>query len=237
MNELFNLERWATTFANSSALWDGFIFTIEVAVFALLLSLILGTVLGVASTTRSRTLKRIARIYVEFFQNTPIVVQVFFAYTAGPMVLQSITGSAHPIRIAPFILVVVCVGLYHAAYVAEVVRTGIEAIPKGQMEGAQSQGFTRVDAYRYIILPQTFAIILPPLANQALNLIKNTSVLALIAGGDLMYQADILVSDTGYLQGYILCTLMYFAICFPLTLLMSWLERKFSFGKSRVKEA
>lgn len=237
MNELLNPERWALTLANSSALWNGFLFTIGVSLAALLLSITLGTLLGVVSTTKNRTLKAIARVYVEFYQNTPIVVQVFFAYTAGPMVLQSILGAAHPIRIAPFLLVVICVGLYHAAYIAEVVRTGIEAVPKGQMEGAQSQGFTRADAYRYIILPQTFAIVLPPLANQALNLIKNTSVLALIAGGDLMYQADILVSDTGYLQGYIICTLMYFAICFPLTLLMSWLERKFSFGKKAVKEA
>ena len=116
------------------------------------------------------------------------------------MILQAATGAEHVVRIAPFLLVVVCVGLYHGAYVAEVIRTGIEAIPRGQMEGAQSQGFSRVQAYRYIILPQTFRIILPPLANQALNLVKNTSVLALIAGGDLMYQSDIIVADTGYLQ-------------------------------------
>lgn len=94
------------------------------------------------------------------------------------------------------------------------------------MEGAQSQGFTRVQAYRYVILPQTFRIILPPLANQALNLVKNTSVLALIAGGDLMYQADILVADSGYLQGYIVCCAMYFLICFPIAMLVTWLEKR-----------
>lgn len=226
MNELFNPERWAATFAQSDALWQGFFFTIEVALGGLLLSLVLGTILGVMSTTRVFTLRGIARVYVEFYQNTPIVVQVFFAYTAGPMVLQAIFHTPQVVRIAPFVLVVLCVGLYHAAYVAEVIRTGIQAIPRGQMEGAQSQGFSRVQAYQYIILPQTFRIILPPLANQALNLIKNTSVLALIAGGDLMYQSDILVSDTGFLQGYVLCTIMYFVICFPLALLISHLEKR-----------
>ena len=93
-------------------------------------------------------------------------------------------------------------GLYHAAYVSEVIRTGIESVPRGQMEAALSQGFSRVQAYRYVILPQTFKVILPPLCNQALNLVKNTSVLALIAGGDLMYNADGFVSTYGYLQGY-----------------------------------
>ena len=224
--ELFNPERWAATLANTDLLWQGFLFTIEVSLAGLLVSLLVGTLLGVFSTTQSRVLRGISRVYVEFFQNTPIVVQVFFVYTAGPMLLQAITGAEHVVRIAPFVLVVICVGLYHGAYVAEVIRTGIEAIPRGQMEGAQSQGFTRVQAYRYVILPQTFRIILPPLANQALNLVKNTSVLALIAGGDLMYQADILVADSGYLQGYIMCCLLYFIICFPLAVLVQYLERR-----------
>lgn len=224
--ELFDAERWAATLANSDLLWQGFFFTIEVSLAALALSLVIGTILGVFSTTRSTLMRAIARVYVEYFQNTPIVVQVFFVYTAGPMILQAITGAEHVVRIAPFLLVVVCVGLYHAAYIAEVVRTGIEAIPRGQMEAAQSQGFSRVQAYRYIILPQTFRVILPPLANQALNLVKNTSVLALIAGGDLMYQADIIVADSGYLQGYIVCCAMYFLICFPLATLITWLEKR-----------
>ena len=93
-------------------------------------------------------------------------------------------------------------------------------------EAAQSQGFTRAQAYWYIVLPQTFKIILPPLCNQALNLVKNTSVLALVAGGDLMYRSDNFVSLYGYLQGYIVCCLMYFIICFPLAMLVQWLERR-----------
>lgn len=129
-------------------------------------------------------------------------------------------------RIAPFALGALGVGLYHAAYVAEVIRTGIEAVPRGQMEAAQSQGFSRLQTYAYIVLPQTFKIILPPLCNQALNLVKNTSVLALVAGGDLMYRSDNFVSLYGFLQGYIVCCLMYFIICFPIAMLGQWLERR-----------
>ena len=204
-------------------------------VAGLILSLVLGTILGVFSTTRSRVLRAISRIYVEFYQNTPLPVQVFFMYMAGPKILQTITGVSSPVRIAPFVLGFVGVGLYHAAYISEVIRTGIEAVPRGQMEAAQSQGFTRAQSYLYIILPQTFKVILPPLCNQALNLVKNSSVLALVAGGDLMYNADGFVSTWGYLQGYIMACVLYFIICFPLAVLVQWLEKR-SKERPRAKE-
>ena len=218
--------RWERTLSNMGPFWEGWAFTLKVVLAGLALSLALGTLLGVFSTTRSKVLRAISRVYVEFYQNTPLPVQVFFMYTAGPQVLQAITGAASPVRIAPFTLGVLGVGLYHAAYVSEVIRTGIESVPKGQMEAALSQGFTRVQGYIYVILPQTFKVILPPLCNQALNLVKNTSVLALIAGGDLMYNADNYVSTYGYLQGYIMCCLLYFIICFPLAILVQYLERR-----------
>ncbi len=218
--------RWERTLSNMGPFWEGWAFTLKVVLAGLALSLALGTLLGVFSTTRSKVLRAISRVYVEFYQNTPLPVQVFFMYTAGPQVLQAITGAASPVRIAPFALGVLGVGLYHAAYVSEVIRTGIESVPKGQMEAALSQGFTHVQGYVYVILPQTFKVILPPLCNQALNLVKNTSVLALIAGGDLMYNADNYVSTYGYLQGYIMCCLLYFIICFPLAVLVQYLERR-----------
>ena len=227
--------RWQATFANMDQLWQGFSVTLQVVVAGLILSLVLGTILGVFSTTRSRVLRAISRIYVEFYQNTPLPVQVFFMYMAGPKILQTITGASSPVRIAPFVLGFVGVGLYHAAYISEVIRTGIEAVPRGQMEAAQSQGFTRAQSYLYIILPQTFKVILPPLCNQALNLVKNSSVLALVAGGDLMYNADGVVSTWGYLQGYIMACVLYFIICFPLAVLVQWLEKR-SKERPRAKE-
>ena len=223
---LFDPRRWEITMSEMPSLWEGFAFTLQVVIAGLLISLVLGTLLGVFSTTHSRVLRAISRVYVEFFQNTPLPVQVFFYYMAGPRVLQMITGADSPVRISAFAIGALGVGLYHAAYVSEVIRTGIESVPRGQMEAALSQGFTRVQAYSYIILPQTFKVILPPLCNQALNLVKNTSVLALIAGGDLMYNADNFVSTYGYLQGYIMACVLYFIICFPLAVLVQWLERR-----------
>ena len=226
LDGLFDLRRWQITLSSMDGFWQGFAFTLQVVVAGLAISLVLGCVLGVFSTTRSRILRAISRVYVEFFQNTPLPVQVFFYYMAGPRVLQAILGAPSPVRLSSFAIGAIGVGLYHAAYVSEVIRTGIESVPRGQMEAAQSQGFTRAQAYLLIILPQTFKVILPPLCNQALNLVKNTSVLALIAGGDLMYNADNFVSTYGYLQGYIMACVLYFIICFPLALLVQWLEKR-----------
>ena len=226
LDGLLDPMRWSLTFAEMDSLWTGFALTLKVVLAGLALSLVLGTILGVFSTTRSRVLRGISRVYVEFFQNTPLPVQVFFMYMAGPKLLQAILGTADPVRTSAFALGVLGVGLYHAAYVSEVIRTGIESVPRGQFEAALSQGFSRLQSYAYIVLPQTFKVILPPLCNQALNLVKNTSVLALIAGGDLMYNADNFVSTYGYLQGYIMACVLYFIICFPLAILVQWLEAR-----------
>lgn len=226
LESLLDPRRWQITFDSIDAFCDGFFVTLQVVVWGLILALALGTILGVFSTTRSRVLRAISRVYVEFYQNTPLPVQVIFMYLMGPQLLQIATGSAAPVPIPSVVLGFVGVGLYHAAYVAEVIRTGIEAVPRGQMEAALSQGFTRVQAYIYIILPQTFKVILPPLCNQALNLVKNSSVLALVAGGDLMYRSNSFVGTYGYLQGYILACVMYFIICFPLSMLVQYLEKR-----------
>ena len=226
LESLLDPRRWQITFDSIDAFWDGFFVTLQMVVWGLILALALGTILGVFSTTRSRVLRAISRVYVEFYQNTPLPVQVIFMYLMGPQLLQLATGSAAPVPIPSVVLGFVGVGLYHAAYVAEVIRTGIEAVPRGQMEAALSQGFTRVQAYIYIILPQTFKVILPPLCNQALNLVKNSSVLALVAGGDLMYRSNSFVGTYGYLQGYILACVMYFIICFPLSMLVQYLEKR-----------
>lgn len=226
LESILDPRRWEITLSSIDAFWDGFFVTLQVVVYGLVLALVLGTVLGVFSTTRSRVLRAISRVYVEFYQNTPLPVQVVFMYLMGPQLLQRVLGTPTPVPIPPVVLGFVGVGLYHAAYVSEVIRTGIESVPRGQMEAAKSQGFTTVQAYRYVILPQTFKVILPPLCNQALNLVKNSSVLALVAGGDIMYRSNSFVGTYGYLQGYIIACAMYFVICFPLALLVQYLEKR-----------
>lgn len=217
---LFQWKRWEALFeVFPEEYWPGFLMTLKVALTGLLLALVLGIVFGLLSTTKVKLCRAISRIYVEFFQNTPLVVQVFFYYNCLPFVIGG--------RVPKFLLGVMGVGIYHGAYVAEVIRTGIEAVPKGQFEAAYSQGFSYLQTMRYIILPQTLKIILPSLANQALNLVKNTSVLAMVAGLDLMYYADRWGADRGYfVQAYFSCALLYFVICFPLARLARYLENR-----------
>ncbi len=215
---LFAPAKWQRLFRNLPVFGEGFLITLQVAALALLLALLVGIILGVVSSGPSKILRGIARVYVEFFQNTPLVIQIFFYFNALPYI-----GIMLPVKT----LGVLGVGFYTGAYISEVVRTGILSIPIGQMEAAQSQGFPYLQAMRTIILPQTITIVLPPLTNQAVNLIKNTSILAIIAGGDLMYRADSWAnSSLAYGPAYICAGFLYFVLCFPLSTFARHMEEK-----------
>lgn len=218
---LFDVKRWSALFdAFPEYYVAGFLMTLKISLVGLAVALVLGVLFGVFSTAKLKLFRIFSRIYVEFIQNTPLALQVMFYYSILPMLF-----SSSGFRIPKFVLGVLGVGVYHGAYIAEVIRTGIEAIPKGQSEAAASQGFSYLETMRHIILPQTIKIIMPPLANQALNLVKNTSILAMVAGMDLMYFTDSWASDRGYFaQAYFTSALMYFIICFPLARLARYLE-------------
>ncbi len=210
--------KWEALFSDWSVFAEGFKTTILAAVLALLLALALGIIFGVFSTTSNKLLRGISRVYVEIIQNTPLVIQIFFLYNGLPHL-----GLLLPV----FTVGVLGLGGYHGAYIAEVVRAGIQSIPRGQMEAAVSQGFSHWSAMRHIILPQAVRVVLPPLTNQGVNLIKNTSVMAMVAGGDLMYHADSWSSETLYYgPTYVVVGLLYLILCFPLAKLAQWLERR-----------
>ena len=207
--------RWQNLFQEWPALLRAFLTTLEASVLALILALVLGVIFGRMSTSHHRLPRAVARVYVEFFQNTPLMIQLFFVFFALPY-----TGVSLP----SFTCGVLCVGVYTGAYISEVVRAGIQSIPQGQFEAAYSQGFTYLQTMLLIILPQTVKIILPPLVNQCVNLIKNTSVLAMIAGGDLMYVANNWATNgsASYGPAYLISGVLYFCLCFPLS---TWARR------------
>ena len=207
--------RWQNLFQQWPALLQAFLTTLEASALALILALVLGVIFGLMSTSHHRLPRAVARIYVEFFQNTPLMIQLFFVFFALPYAGVSLPS---------FICGVLCVGVYTGAYISEVVRAGIQSIPQGQFEAAYSQGFTYLQTMLLIILPQTVKIILPPLVNQCVNLIKNTSVLAMIAGGDLMYVANNWATNgsASYGPAYLISGVLYFCLCFPLS---TWARR------------
>lgn len=216
MSTPFALHKWEALFKDFSIFGQGLTVTIMVSVVALILALIIGCIFGLFATSKVKILEVLSRIYVEIIQNTPLVIQIFFLFNGLPYL-----GIVLPILIIGFIGLAV----YHGAYVTEVIRSGVLAIPKGQLEAAYSQGFTYWQAMVYIILPQAKKIILPPLTNVAVNLIKNSSVLAIIAGGDLMYHADSWSSyNLYYGPAYVVTGVLYFCLCYPLTRLAKKLE-------------
>lgn len=210
--------KWEALFSDWTVFAEGFAVTLFVAVSALLLAMILGIIFGVMASSNVTVLKRISRVYVEVIQNTPLVIQIFFLYHGLPHM---------GIMLDVIAVGILGVGVYHGAYISEVVRAGIEAVPKGQVEAAYSQGFTYVQAMQHVVLPQARRMAYPPLTNQAVSLIKNTSVMAMIAGGDLMYHADSWSSNNLYYgPAYVVTGLLYIALCYPLARYARHLERK-----------
>jgi putative glutamine transport system permease protein len=210
--------KWQACFQAWPVFVTGLGITALVSFSSLTLAVILGIIFGTIQTAHWKSLKIVARIYVEFIQNTPLVIQVFFLYN----------GLPHLGIVLPVLAVgIIGVGVYHGAYIAEVFRAGIQAVPKGQKEAAYSQGFTFWQTIYLIIIPQTRPVILPPLTNQAIFLIKNTSVLAMIAGGDLMYRADSWSSNNlHYGPAYIVTGMLYLSLCLPLSRLARRLENR-----------
>lgn len=216
MSGLFSADAWGKVWAYRSSFLHGLGNTLETAFGGLVLALLLGIIFGLFSTGKIKILRIIARIYVELFQNTPVLLQMCFLY-------YGLAFSGNSIGIIG--TGIITLGIYHGAYMSEVIRAGIEAVPKGQFEAAESQGFSYISYMYHIILPQSIKIFLPPMVNQVVNLIKNTSCLYIVGGADLLSLTYSFVTGatTGgaYAPAYVLTGVLFFAVCFPLSTLAS----------------
>ncbi|MCI8468844.1 MAG: amino acid ABC transporter permease [Eggerthellaceae bacterium] len=218
MGEVFAPYKWEALLERWPDILHAFGTTVAISALALVIALVLGFLFGVLSVSRHAVLRGITRVYVELVQNIPLLLQVFVLYAVFPLLGLSL---------ASFWIGVLAIGVYHGGYISEVVRSGIGSIHRGQFEAARSQGFSPVQVMTLIILPQAMRIILPPLAVQAANLVKNTSVLALIAGGELMYFSNSFAGDTSYYgPAYVAAAVLYFVICFPLSRAAVYLEHR-----------
>ena len=228
MSGLFSLESWSTVWTHRESFLLGLGNTLQTAVCALALAFIIGAALGLMSTSGSKLLRIIARIYVEFVQN-PLLLQLCFLYYA----LAFAGVSLGVIRTG-----IIALGVYTGAYMGEVVRAAIESVPKGQFEAAQAQGFNYLQRMGYIILPQSIPVMLPPMVNQVVNLFKNTSCLYIVGGADLISVTYSFVTgaSTGgaYAPAYIVCGLIFFVVCFPLSTLAARWEASLKERKGRV---
>ncbi|MDF7639324.1 amino acid ABC transporter permease [Lactobacillus sp. ESL0791] len=202
----------------SNQLLVGFGWTVLSSVLALIFSLIIGGAFAIMEVVPNKVARFIGHAYVEIFRNIPLLVITMFFYLVIPMYVVKING---------FTAGTIGLTLYTSAFIAETIRSGIQSVSKGQMEGARSTGMTYWQAMRYIILPQAFKIVIPPLGNQFINLVKNSSVLAFVAGFDLMYQANSIASITfDTINSYLVVGVLYLIITLPLSYYMRYLEKK-----------
>jgi glutamate/aspartate transport system permease protein len=158
-------------------LLSGVVVTIQTSLFAWAIALIFGSIVGVLRTLPSKSASRAGFLYVEFFRNMPLLVQLFLWFFVLPELLPSSWGTwLKQLRNAPFYTAAIGIGLFMSARVAEQMRAGIGSLPRGQKLAATALGLTTAQTYRYVLLPMAFRIILPPLTSEFLNTIKNTSV-------------------------------------------------------------
>lgn len=195
----------------------GFGWTILSSILALIGSTILGTAFALMEVVPNRLVNIIGRIYIEIVRNIPLLVITMFFYVV----------IANVIKISGFAAGTFGLTLYTSAFIAETVRAGINAVPKGQLEGAMSNGLSWWQGMRYVVLPQAFKLVIPPLGNQFINLIKNSSVLAFVAGLDLMYQANQISQTTFDTFGpFIIVGIFYLILTMPLSYYMRYLENR-----------
>lgn len=194
--------------------------TLAASLISLVTSFILGAIIAVFRITPVKPLQWLGTIYVEFIRNIPLMLIAFFTLVGLPLVIGTV--------LIPFVAGLTALTVYTSAFIAEVIRAGIQAIPKGQMEAARSSGLTYTQAMWHIILPQAVKLVIPPLGNQFLNLVKNSSIFTVLSATDIMYQADLINSDTfDTFSTYIFAAMFYLVLTIPLSFGIRYLEHKY----------
>ncbi|MBB3110173.1 putative glutamine transport system permease protein [Paenibacillus phyllosphaerae] len=202
--------------------WESYLLGLRNTVLASLLALVgsfvLGTLIAVFRIAPWRLTQFVGAAYVEVFRNIPLLLVVYGFYLGLP---------AFGIPLNGFVSGTLGLMVYTSAFIAEAIRAGIMAVPQGQTEAARSSGLTYAQTMRLIILPQAIKIVIPPITNQFLNLVKNSSVLGVVAGLDLMYYGDIVNLETyNTTDTYFFVALLYLLLTLPLAYASRVLERR-----------
>ena len=199
--------------------------TLQLSVVSVALSFILGLLIAVMRMSNVKPILWFSHAYLEFFRNTPLLVQIFFWYFGSYKILPMVVNDWLNTMNFEFAAAVIDLTIYTSAFIAEDIRSGVRSIPKEQMEAARSSGFSYLRSMYYIILPQAVRLTIPPLINQFLNLTKNSSLAMTIGVAELTYQARQVESYTfkGF-EAFTAATLVYLG----LSLIITWLVMLYS---------
>jgi len=206
--------------------------TVILAALTVLLGVMLGTVLALMRLSKFRVLKFISAAYIEFIRGTPVMVQIFIVFYGLPQLgIEFPEVPALGQGFPRFMAGVIALSINSAAYVAEIIRAGIQAVDVGQMEAARSLGLTHRMAMTYIILPQAVRNILPALGNEFVTVIKESSIVSVIGISELMYNADTVRGNTFLpFEPLIVAAVIYFIMTFTTSKLLGYAERRMRTG-------
>ena len=200
----------------------GFFITIIVSIFSLICSLIIGTLLAIGYKTRFLPIHYFTKIFIEIIRGTPLIVQIYLFFY--------VVGTALNIE-NRYVMGVLIMAIFSGSYVAEIIRGGIDSIDKTQIESAKALGFTSYQKYRYIILPQVVKRVMPPLAGQFASLIKDSSLLSIIAVNEFTKNVQEVDSITFTpIENYAVLAIGYILLTYPISHLSKKLEKRFSYG-------
>lgn len=195
--------------------------TIKITAMSVALGVLIGLFVGIARICRVKPLRFLAAVYVDFFRGTPLLVQIFLFYFAVPV----ITGQ----RIDPYVAAVGSCGINSGAYVAEIVRAGIQSIDKGQMEAGRSLGMTWAQTMRYIIVPQAIKRVIPPLGNEFIALLKDSSLVSVIGFEELTRRGQLIIAKTyGSLEIWFSVAIIYLVMTLSISRLVAYLEKRYN---------
>jgi glutamate/aspartate transport system permease protein len=222
---------WSVLWSGESGRWllQGVLTTLGISVLAWVLAATLGILSGAMRTVPWKPLRALATFYVEFFRNVPLLVWMFFWYFGVPPLLpqgaQDWLFSHHP----EFWAGMFALGVYHGARMSEVIRSGIQAIPRTQFEAAVAMGLTTFQAYRLVIVPIALRLIVPPATSESLNLLKNSSVALTISVAELTFQTRQIETYTAKaIEAFTAGTVIYLVLCVGIAAIMARVERRFA---------
>ena len=206
--------------------------TLIISAFSVLIGIVLGTLLAMLRMSKLLPLRLIATAYIEFIRGTPLMVQLMFIFYGLPMIGVTFPDIPFIPDFSRFAAGIVAMSINSCAYVAEIIRSGIQAVDGGQMEAARSIGYSHVQAMRYVVLPQAIRNILPALGNEFVVVIKESSIVSVIGIADLMFRTkDVIAVTYRTLTSLAIVAIIYFCMTFLGSQLIAWMERRMSHGR------
>lgn len=195
--------------------------TLWVSFFSWIIAILVGVFIGVLRTLPNKWIVFLGNAWTELFRNIPLLVQVFLWYHVVPSLFLSLR------QVPSFVLVVVALGLFTSARIAEQVKAGIESLSKGQLQAGLALGLTRFQTYRYVILPLAFRIIIPPLTSESMNIVKNSAVAFAVSISELtMFALQAGEETSRNIEIFFATTLLYFVSAYAVNLMAILVERR-----------